>query len=484
MSTDRTKHGSVVLVEIGNDWLKVIQVDRGATGLALVKVDLEKLDPIKSASPDLLSRILRKYPSGSVYGCLPRQLATVRMLDLPSTDPLEIGDMVELQAGKLTPYSKEEIVADYKIVGPSRDGYTKVMLVIVQRSVLRNRFSVMEEAGIPLATMSIGTEGVLNWMRKAFPSGNGRGAVAVLDVDAAFSDFMVIAQDRLLFTRSILVGAATLAADEGARDRIVKEVSNALQTFASENSGVKVERLLVSGAGINVPGLSPLLSERQNLPVEPVDGLQIFRKTPSQPALHQAPYDAVSLTPLIGMAIDLDRLEFRLVPESVKLRKELVQKARSLTVLGCLIISTLVLLSMWGTLRYFFKRAQLADIRQDVSAKADEVRAINQKLRLVEVVQQRSDPRLALFNILSELRQALPEPMQIMVDTVEFDGERGTLQVSGTGASAGDIGSLVQSLEKSALLADVREDGSTTRESSGRFRFRVLCRLEEVPDAG
>ncbi|MCC6581258.1 MAG: pilus assembly protein PilM, partial [Phycisphaeraceae bacterium] len=407
---------------------------------------------------------------------------TVRMLDLPSTDPLEIADMVELQAGKLTPYSKEEIVADYKIVGPARDGYTKVMLVIVQRSVLRNRFSVMEEAGIPLATMSIGTEGVLNWIRKAFPAAGARGAVAVLDVDAAFSDFIVIAQDRLLFTRSILVGAATLAADEGARERLTKEVGNALQTFASENAGVKVERLLVTGAGIRVAGLPALLGERQDLPAEAVDCLQIFRKTPSQPDMNQAPYDTVSLTALVGLAIDLERLEFRLVPESVKLRKELVQKARSLTVLGCLIVSALMLLSMWGTLRYFFKRAQLADLRREVTEHADAVRAIDQKLRLVEVVLQRSDQRLAVFHVLSALRQALPEPAQITVDTVEFDGERGTLQVSGSGASAGDIGNLVQRLEESGLLADVREDGSTTRETSGRYRFRVLCRLEENAD--
>ncbi|MDA0577316.1 MAG: hypothetical protein O3B24_04370, partial [Verrucomicrobia bacterium] len=133
MSTDRAKRGHggpVVIVEIGNDWLKVIQVDRGGGGFSLARVALDKLDPIRGPSSERLAPLLRPFATsgGVVYGCLPRQLATVRILELPSTNPVEIGDMVELQAGKLTPYTKEEIVADYKIVGPGREGYTKVML--------------------------------------------------------------------------------------------------------------------------------------------------------------------------------------------------------------------------------------------------------------------------------------------------------------------------------------------------------------------
>ena len=471
----------MVIVEIGNDWLKVIQVDRSASGLVLARVDLEKLDPIRGAAPERLAQILKKYPTsgGVVYGCLPRQMATVRILELPSTDSTEIADMVELQAGKLTPYSKDEIVVDYKIVGPGRDGYTKVMLVIAQRSVLRNRFSVMEEAGAPLETMSISTEGILNWIRKVRPAGSHRGAVAVLDVDASFSDFVIIAQDRLLFSRSILIGAAALQSDDASvRDKLAREVGTALQSFAGESAGVRVERLLLSGAGLNVPDLVATLAERVDMPVETADSLQIFRKTPNSPSLQQPPHDTVSLTALCGMAIDLNRLDFRLVPESVRLRKELVRKARALTLLGCLIVSAMALFSMWGTLRYFFKRTHLGDIRRQVEAKADTVHAIDQKMRLVEVVHARSDQRLALFNLIRELHVYLPSPDIIVLDTIEFDGDRGSLQVSGLGASTGDIRALVKGLEQSPLLADVREDGATTQEGNGRYRFRVVCRVE------
>lgn len=471
----------MVIVEIGNDWLKVIQVDRGGGGFSLARVALDKLDPIRGPSSERLATLLRPFATsgGVVYGCLPRQLATVRILELPSTNPVEIGDMVELQAGKLTPYTKEEIVADYKIVGPGREGYTKVMLVIVQRSVLRNRFSVMEEAGVPLATMSVGTEGILNWMRKAFPAGGHAGAVAVLDVDAGFTDFAVIAQDRLLYTRSILIGTAALQSDEGgAREKLGREVLNALQTFAGENAGVRVERLLLSGAARQVPDLAAALRGRVEMPVESADCLKMFRKTPGAAVLAESPHDLLSLTPLCGMALDLDRLDFRLVPESVRLRKELVMKARALNLLGCLIMTTLVLISMWSTLRYCFKYARLADVRQQVVSQEAEVRTMERKMRLVEVVQQRRDQTLALFNLLHAVHQALPKPDAIIIDGVEFDDERGSLQVGGSGATAADVRELVKGLEKSGLLRDVREEGTTQQESSGRFRFRVVCRME------
>lgn len=485
MSTEKAKRssaGTAVVVEIGTDWLKAMQVERGAGGLTLVSTELEKLDPIRGISPERLGQILRKFGPGPVLGCLPRQLATVRMVDLPSTNPVEIADMVDLQAGKLTPYSKEEIVTDYKIVGPARDGYTKVMLVIVQRSVLRNRFSLLEEAGVTLSTMSVGTEGILNWMRKAFPAGGGDGAVAVLDVDSAFTELVVIAEDRLLFTRSILVGAAALQSDEaGARDRLAREVGQALQGFAGENAGVRLDRLLLTGAGLNVDGLQAVLAERVDVPVDSADSLQIFRKTPSRRPTQDAPYDTLSLTPLIGMAIDPNRLDFRLVPDSVKLRKDLVQKARALALLGGLVVAAMVTMSLWGTLRFFFKAHHLANLKAEIAAQADIVRAIDQKMKIVDVVTKRGNVRAAMVSVLTELHKNLPPPSQIALDGLEFDTERQSLQFSGTGGSSADIRDLVTRLQESPLFTDVRED-ATTREGE-RYRFRLICRLE-VPDAG
>ena len=159
MSSNSTrKHsGPSVIVEIGNDWLKMMQSAPSRGGVAVSKLCVENFGSSGADLAKLISRSIKQYKFSRmpVIACLPRQAVNLRMLELPSTDPHEIADMVDLQVGKQTPYSKDEIVSDYKILGSGRSGYSRVMLVIVQRGVLRQRFSVLEEAGVEVQRMSV-----------------------------------------------------------------------------------------------------------------------------------------------------------------------------------------------------------------------------------------------------------------------------------------------------------------------------------------
>lgn len=484
MSIKESKRGAGafnVVVEIGNDWLKIVRISNTSAGPVLAAAELLRLDSINGLSAAALGETLRRMGAvrNGVYACLPRQMATVRMLELPSTDPREIADMVELQAGKLTPYSKDEVTADYKIIGPGREGYTRVMLAIVQRSVLRSRYSLLTEAGVNVLNMTVGTEGILNWFRRFAPAGKNRGATAVLDVDAGFSDFSVMSRNRLLFSRSILVGAESLMAGDAAmRDKLGREIAQSLQRFAGESGGVRVERLIVTGAGPNVPELAVFLGEQSRLPTEAVDALDVLRKRPPSLSLREPPNHVVSLTPLIGIGLAPAQAEYHLVPDSVRLRKELVARARNLTRLAVMVAAVLIALSLYGTLRYFFRQDRLAHLRREVVGNNASVERLLQMQTMTKVVMDRSDNRLAAVSLLAELRRRLPEPQRIFLDQLEFDTDAGTLQIGGTGQSSQAIRDLVADLEASELLMDVQEGGATERLPNGRYQFRLVCRLE------
>ena len=189
----------VVVVEIGSDWFKIIQAESSRTGLTLSRVHVEKFGAVGSVLARGIAGAYKKHRFARipVLACLPRQMANIRVIDLPSTQPAEITDMVDLQAAKQTPYSREEIVFDYRIVGGGREGYTRVMLAIVQRSVLRQRFSLLEEAGLEVEGMSISSEGVFNWARREVAPTDS-DTVAILDVDSFYADFIVIAGRELV----------------------------------------------------------------------------------------------------------------------------------------------------------------------------------------------------------------------------------------------------------------------------------------------
>ena len=63
-------------------------------------------------------------------------VSALRILVTVDARQKEIADMVDLQIGKQTPYSRGEIVSGYRILGSIRDGYTQVMLAIAQRGIV------------------------------------------------------------------------------------------------------------------------------------------------------------------------------------------------------------------------------------------------------------------------------------------------------------------------------------------------------------
>src|SRR3989338_6411188 len=96
----------IVVVEIGNDWLKILEYNPSFKGGCVTRASLVKLVQIKEPVTEALSKAFKnlKLSRQGVIVCIPRHLVTIRILELPSTDPKEIKNMVSLQVGKQTPY--------------------------------------------------------------------------------------------------------------------------------------------------------------------------------------------------------------------------------------------------------------------------------------------------------------------------------------------------------------------------------------------
>lgn len=477
------KHaGHPIIVEIGTDWLKMIQAEPSRGGVSISRLHVE---PIQPGAVDLAGSIARafkekKFTKAPVIACVPRQMATIRLLDLPSTDVSEIADMVDLQVTKQTPYSKDEIVFDSKVLGPGREGYSKVMLVIVQRGILRQRFHLLEEAGIEVGQMSVSSEGILSWYRHALAGRAGTGnRAALLDIDSFYSDLVIMTGTRLEFTRSILIGANQLLADFDAwKDKLAREVKQAFDTFQSEAQGTAPVKLFVSGAAVRMGDIAGALGPLLGLPVEPADALKSATRLPASPNLADAPYRPVSLTPLVGMALAPEQVEFNMVPDSVTVRKGLVSKARNLTALGMLVMTLLVSASLFASFKLFFKDDSLKSLQRELDKARPEVESVNKMMEINVLVRNNSDLRFTAVNLWLEV-QGL-RPGGVLFDAVGFDLDKEQDQVvlGGVGTME-EIRAFKDSLEKSALFKDVKD---TTRRGEGdAFKFQIECSLEKAP---
>jgi len=484
MKTDsKISFGRTVLaVEPGGEWFKLVEITRNRGEVKIARVVVKRTADVESlAGPNLLKALgMGELAGESVVICLPRQAVNVRLFDLPSGDPQEIADMVDLQIARQTPYSRDEIVFDYRVFRSDKEGYTRVMLVIAQTGVVRQKYRFLEEAGLSVSLVSTSTDGWLAALQdgKLAFSQRAAGATAFLDIDATSSDLVVLNQGVPLFSRSLSVGAGQLiAGDERLRDKAVQEISMALETFRNEVPAVSIVALALPGTAGENQAFAKLLETALGLEIVPVTGVG---SSPSAlPSLEGSGVGsslssgAVSLTGIIGAAAAAEKLQINLTPESVQLRKSVTVKARQLTTMAILVMAVVGLLSLFVVSRINRKQVYLDELNAMIgqtTVEADRIEAMRRKVVMV------SD-RVAISMIPA---RALVELLGLAPDTMAFTSiaisEVSQLVCRGTAETVADTVRLVNSMEASALFRNVK----STRTVSGKDRteFEIVCDLE------
>ncbi|MEI6969970.1 MAG: hypothetical protein WCL44_00505 [bacterium] len=473
----------VTIAEAGNDRIKLIQATRDRDGVTLTRVFVRKFESVDDEFMRGLAADIHKLRLGNnpVLACLPRQVVNVRLLEVPSTDPSEISGMVELQVGKQTPYSRDEIVADYRVIGAGREGHTRIMLIMVQQSIMRQRFRLLEEAGLEVTGMTVSSEGMLNWYKMIQAGRTGKGGVVLLDVDSGYSDLGIVVKGQLVLTKSILVGARQLEqAPEKWRETLAREIENAIDAYRGEaGANAPIESLVVSGAEAGIAGLDAVLGERLKLAAQSLDSLQNVKKGPGLPDLKSETCRGVSLTPLVSMALDPGAMEFSLVPEPVKMRRDLEVKARGLTAMGTLVLTVGVLLSVMAIVLMHQRLEVVMDLRARLNETEAQVAKVNRMSDTIGTIMARLDSTRAPVNILLEL--ARQTPPAVVYDSIGFESEV-SLILKGRARSFPDVDLLRQNLELSSVIyPNVVSRQQRIDSKTGMVEFELACLATKEP---
>ncbi len=481
MSTKHPKQQlrkQVVIIEIGSEWLKIAQFDKGVGGLVLAKLHLEKFETVGA---DLTRMIVDAYKQHKftripVIACLPRKVVNVRMLDLPSSEMSEIEDMVELQINKLTPYSKTEILSDYVVTGTNRSGYARVMLTIVQRAILRQRYAAIEAAGLQIEKMTLSTEGLQNW--GTFNAEDLAGNTILLDIDSVNSELVIVSDGKLAFTRGIMMGADALKNNfEQNKELFLRDINRSIDMMHGESVGVVPDHMILVGA--NVGPLSEYLNENLDIPVKTVNCMENIKSRPEVPDISGEKYGSVSLTAVIGCALSPDTLQFNLVPDVVKLRKEMIRRARNLTWFVMLVLTVMVSFSFFFLTEVSLVTARHKSLQQQYQSTLPETENVEKMLDLIKVVNDRKNPEYAFITIINHLHDQVKGDLIFYM--LDMDRETGKIILNGSAGQSRDIRMLVTSLEKSPYFENVKETGATIMDrKTKRYKFEISFMLEKT----
>jgi len=480
-----SRHKPVVIIEIGNDWLKILECNSSSRDNFITKASFMKLSQIKESVPDAISGIFRelKLNKNNVLACIPRHLVTVRILELPSTDPKEITDMIELQIGKQTPYAKEEVVFSHRIIDAERDGYTKAMLVIVKHSLIKERLVALEKVGINVSKVALSSEGVYDWFSTIeLPQlqSDYSNAIIIVDVDSNYSDFFVVYKGKVSFTKNILIGANNLIDErERYQEKFIDELRRSMELYYEEIKGKKAAKLFFLGASKNIPDLANILSARLDIPCQTLDTIKNIQIGEKASRLFQnEDYKFISVTPLIGLAMKYNALQFDLMPNEMRIKKRVEEKKKYLTKAGILVIGIFTILTFLLFLHIYNKNTYKAQLEDKLAKIKEGAQDIDRMHRLINLAQERLDAKGDCLSLLSGLYEIIPK--EIYFTSVDIERKK-QLTIKGRAPVMSDVFKFVGVLENSHYFKNVKNNYATQKkEDNNEFvDFEIVCAYEE-----
>jgi len=396
----------VIALELSGECLKLAQVEHSVRGKKIVKLVARTVVLKEDLSKTLVGLVNEgMIRADSVLISIPRNLVTVRNLQLPSTDPKELKEMINLQAVKQTPFLKDEIIDDYQIVRSSPEGYTDVVLVTTHRSIPNSCLKILDDAHLQAQGIRLSSYGVLNTYRmiRGSTRNEDNEPVAIVDIDSSFSDFMVVLDGQICFTKALSVGPAKLVGG-GERDieKFTEEIQRAIDIYGNEGIGQRISQLVVTGAEIEFKVLIPRLREKLHLSVERISVMESIQGTPEVLDLSEAQRGSVSFNAVLGIAWNPDASMIDLTPQEVRFREALAEKGKAITSLGILCILILMAVTIFVSQQFYSKKEYLEQLKREVRQtqdEANEVEAMKKKIKIIKDAVQFDNSSLEILYV-------------------------------------------------------------------------------------
>jgi type IV pilus assembly protein PilM len=302
-------------LDIGTANIKMAEVDFSKKGSTLVNFAIlptppraisagEISDPaaISDALKVLLGNIRTKRKNTAV-GLWGTSVISKR-ITIPQMDEKLVGGQIRWEAEQYVPFDINEVNIDFKILKSfqSSPENMDILLVAARQDVAFLYQDIVQSAGLTCSVIDVSGFALANCFLNNWGSQKGQ-TVALLNVGAAITNFVVIENGEVIFCRDIPAGGLTYtteihkgmgismeeaeamkisactgqAAPEdvtriiaASHEGIAEEVQSSLDFFVNTTPGLPVQQCLITGGASRTTGLINFLSQHTKM------GFQIF----------------------------------------------------------------------------------------------------------------------------------------------------------------------------------------------------------------
>ena len=459
-----------VALELHNDFVKIAGAffTKGAKIFRMVKKDFSSKASDTRAQE--VSAILKKYkfPKENLLLSIPRHLVMTRILHLPSVSDDEIICMAKMEAIKQMPYRDENIITGHRVIEKFKDGYSDVLLAIVQESTIKRFINTLKGGNLRIEKVALSTESLFAWyMMLEKRRENKTEVAAVVNISSGYIDIAILENEKLVFTRAFSYGADDAYTSTDSIDEIKKSIA----TFEKEKNK-KVQKIITSGGENKGRTAEEVLRKEFDIPVKFIpqdEGIKVDSSS-------DADLKEVSYVELIGLSAKSKSIKINLLPEDMiqdnefRIFKKSILKTTIL--LGCIVLIVLGIFIK----KIFDKSKYIALLDAKITAMEPEVirtRRMREDIRIIKNVIQKKP--LAI-DIVGEIYKIAPT--DITFNMVDYESKK-SLILRGSASSLSSIVGFISILEKSDYFESVKIRYTAKRKTSGKelTDFEIMCLL-------
>ncbi len=302
-------------LDIGTANIKMAEVDFSKKGSTLVNFAIlptpakainagEIADPaaISDALKIMMGNLRSKRKTAAV-GLWGTSVISKRIV-IPSMDEKLVSGQIRWEAEQYIPFDINEVNIDFKILKSFQTSPENmdILLVAARQDIAFLYQDIVQSAGLQCGVIDVSGFALANCFLNNWGSQKGQ-TVALLNVGAAITNFVVIENGEVIFCRDIPVGGLTYTSEiqkamgisieeaeamkisactgqaapeevtrilQSSHEAIAEEVQGSLDFFVNTTPGLPVQQCLVTGGASRTTGLINFLSQHTKM------GFQIF----------------------------------------------------------------------------------------------------------------------------------------------------------------------------------------------------------------
>ncbi len=407
---------------------------------------------------------------------------TNKNIEIPSVDREEIKSIINLQAGRHTPYSREEILVDYINIGVFQRNYSKVLLVIINRNIIKKPLNLLTQVNLKLNQVLFAPEAIAHFYTGAFHLEKSAAPTGIIDIANTSTDFIIIFQGAAITCRSIPVGFDHLIKEgQAGADRLLGELKKSIEAYQGEDIEKPPQEYFLTTNHAKCQELLPLLKSFLKGDVSIGSYLPYVKINLAAGKMAEESND--SLLSVIASGRFAGNCRIDLVPEEVKMQRNIEAQGREVITSAILTVLIIVSLCIFFVNKIYFKSTILNHLKANYSSTHKEAEVLEQLSEKTRIVKDFMNSRLASLDVIKELYNLIPNEMYLNNITID---DKGTIVIQGTSESMSRVFGLVTALENSKMFKEAKTNSTSAKKERGKdvAAFEITFRLESAKDEG